>query len=83
LTGEFRDTEDLGFYAGHGPKGIGAICDPTAFSGVVSLRSRPACWGRPMAGSRLTSSRLATSHSSSIGSGLSISRFFVTLFLGS
>jgi len=37
LTGAFRGSEDLGFYAGHGPKGVGAICDPTAFSGVVKV----------------------------------------------
>jgi hypothetical protein len=24
-------------YGGHGPKGVGAICDPTAFSGVVKV----------------------------------------------
>lgn len=35
LTGAFRGSESLGFYAGHGPKSVGAICDPTAFSGVV------------------------------------------------
>jgi len=37
LTGEFRGSEDLGFYAGYAPKGVGAICDPTAFSGVVAV----------------------------------------------
>jgi len=37
LTGTFRGSEDLGFFAGHGPKGIGAICDPRAFSGVVKV----------------------------------------------
>ena len=37
LTGVFRGTVDLGTYSGHGPKGIGAICDPTAFSGVVEV----------------------------------------------
>jgi hypothetical protein len=37
LTGTFRGSEDLGFHAGHGPKGAGAICDPTAFSGVVKV----------------------------------------------
>ena len=37
LTGRFRGSEDLGFHAGHGPKGVGAICDPTAFSGVVKV----------------------------------------------
>jgi hypothetical protein len=37
LTGAFRGTEHLGAYMGHGPKGVGAICDPTAFSGVVEV----------------------------------------------
>jgi hypothetical protein len=37
LTGAFRGSEDLGFFGGHGPKGVGAICDPTAFSGVVKV----------------------------------------------
>jgi hypothetical protein len=37
LTGEFRGTEHLGAYMGHGPKSVGAICDPTAFSGVVEV----------------------------------------------
>jgi hypothetical protein len=35
LTGTFRGTEHLGAYGGHGPKGVGAICDPSAFHGVV------------------------------------------------
>ena len=37
LTGAFRGTEHLGAYAGHGPKSVGAICDPAAFSGVVEV----------------------------------------------
>jgi hypothetical protein len=37
LTGTFRGTEHLGVYAGHGPKSVGAICDPAAFSGVVEV----------------------------------------------
>jgi hypothetical protein len=37
LTGAFRGTEYLGMYSGHAPKGVGAICDPAAFSGVVEL----------------------------------------------
>ncbi len=36
LTGAFQGTEHLGGYMGHG-KGIGAICDPAAFSGVVEV----------------------------------------------
>jgi hypothetical protein len=37
LTGAFRGCEDLGRYYGHSPKSVGAICDPTAFAGVVKL----------------------------------------------
>jgi hypothetical protein len=37
LTGAFRGTAHLGIYAGHGPKKVGAICDPTAFSGVIEF----------------------------------------------
>jgi len=37
LTGVFRGCEDLGSYFGHSPKGVGAICDPAAFSGVVRV----------------------------------------------
>jgi hypothetical protein len=37
LTGTFRGTGHLGAYHGHSPKGVGAICDPTAFSGVVEV----------------------------------------------
>jgi hypothetical protein len=37
LTGAFRGTEHLGVYGGHGPKGVGASCDPAAFSGVVEV----------------------------------------------
>jgi hypothetical protein len=37
LTEPFRGTEHLGVYLGHGPKSVGAICDPTAFSGVVRV----------------------------------------------
>src|SRR5262245_66669028 len=29
LTGEFRGSEHLGVYSGHGPKRVGVICDPT------------------------------------------------------
>jgi hypothetical protein len=35
LAGPFRESEHLGTYAGHGPKSTGAVCDPTAFDGVV------------------------------------------------
>jgi hypothetical protein len=37
LRGVFRGTQSLGAYGGHAPKDIGAICDPTAFSGVVEV----------------------------------------------
>jgi hypothetical protein len=37
LTSAFRGTEHLGAYHGHGPKRVGAKCDPTAFSGIVEL----------------------------------------------
>ena len=37
LTGVFRGIEDLGTYTGHSPKSVGAICDPTAFSGIVEV----------------------------------------------
>jgi hypothetical protein len=37
LTGAFRGTEHLGAKAGHGPKSVGVVCDPTAFSGVVEV----------------------------------------------
>ena len=35
LTGMFRGTEPLGAFFGYGPKSVGAICDPAAFSGGV------------------------------------------------
>jgi hypothetical protein len=35
LTNAFRGTENLGGYGGHGPKTVGARCDPSAFSGIV------------------------------------------------
>ena len=37
LTGTFRGTEHLGADFGAGPKSVGAICDPAAFSGVVKV----------------------------------------------
>ncbi|HZL89218.1 MAG TPA: hypothetical protein VFB96_12635 [Pirellulaceae bacterium] len=37
LTGAFRGSEDLGIYAGHAPKSVGAICDLAAFCGVVEV----------------------------------------------
>ena len=37
LTGAFRGSEHLGGYFGHAPKTVGAICDPTVFSGVVKV----------------------------------------------
>jgi hypothetical protein len=38
LTTAFRGSEHLGIFYGHGPKSVGAICDPTDFSGVVTLQ---------------------------------------------
>jgi hypothetical protein len=35
LTGDFRGHENLGAFSGNFPKGVGAICDPAVFSGVV------------------------------------------------
>jgi hypothetical protein len=37
LNASFRGTENVGVFAGHGGKSIGAICDSTHFSGVVEL----------------------------------------------
>jgi hypothetical protein len=37
LTSPFRGTEHLGKFAGYGPKGVGAICDPAAFTGIVEV----------------------------------------------
>jgi len=37
LTGTFQGTVDLGTYGGHAPKGVGAVCDPSAFNGVVEV----------------------------------------------
>jgi hypothetical protein len=40
LTGTFRGTEHLRAFGGHGPKTVGAICDPNAFSGVMEVPPR-------------------------------------------
>jgi hypothetical protein len=37
LTGTFRGTEHLWGYGGHGPKRVGAVCNPADFSGVVEV----------------------------------------------
>jgi hypothetical protein len=37
LTGAFRGSEHLGAYCSHGPKSVGAVCDPALFSGVVEV----------------------------------------------
>jgi hypothetical protein len=37
LTDAFRGTEHLGAFGGHGPKSVGAVCDPKAFSGVMEV----------------------------------------------
>jgi hypothetical protein len=39
LTAAFRGSEHLGLYKGHG-KGSGAVCDPNAFDGVVTVEPR-------------------------------------------
>jgi hypothetical protein len=33
----FRGTENVGAYIGHGPKTVGALCDPVSFSGVLEI----------------------------------------------
>jgi hypothetical protein len=37
LTAAFKGTVHLGMHAGHGPKRLGAICDPAAFTDVVEF----------------------------------------------
>jgi len=37
LKGPFRGTEHLGVFFGYGPKRVGAVWDPAAFSGVVEV----------------------------------------------
>jgi len=37
LTGAFRGAVNLGTHKGHFPKSVGAVCDPTAFNGVVEV----------------------------------------------
>jgi hypothetical protein len=39
LMGTFRGTEHLGGNAGHGPKHVGAICNPADFTAVVEVAS--------------------------------------------
>ena len=39
LTGQFKGAEHLGMYYGHGPRRVGAVCDPTDFTGIVEVRS--------------------------------------------
>jgi hypothetical protein len=39
LTGKFKGTVSLGAFGGYGPKGVGAICDPKDFSGIVEVPS--------------------------------------------
>jgi hypothetical protein len=39
LTGDFHGKEHLGAYKGYGPKSVGAICDRSAFAGVVEVPS--------------------------------------------
>jgi hypothetical protein len=37
LTSAFQEVEHIGMFAGHGPKTIGAICDPAMFSTVMEV----------------------------------------------
>jgi hypothetical protein len=37
LTGTFRGGESLVAFSGYGPKSVGAVCDPAAFSAVVEI----------------------------------------------
>ena len=37
FSSSFRGTEHLGGFAGHGPKGVGALCGPNDFSGVIEV----------------------------------------------
>jgi hypothetical protein len=37
LTDKFQGVEHLGMFAGHGPKTVGAICDPAMYSGVMEV----------------------------------------------
>ena len=39
LNAAFRGTENLGGHVGHGPKTVGAICDPACFSDVLEIPS--------------------------------------------
>jgi hypothetical protein len=37
LTGFFQGSEHLGMFGGYAPKGVGAICDPADFTGIVEV----------------------------------------------
>jgi len=37
LTSGFSGVEHMGMFAGYGPKTVGAICDPSAFSQIVEI----------------------------------------------
>lgn len=37
LDSAFRGAEHLGAFGGYGPKKVGAVCDPTAFDGILEL----------------------------------------------
>jgi hypothetical protein len=37
LTGAFKGCEHMGMFGGHGPKTIGAICNPANFSEVIEV----------------------------------------------
>ncbi len=40
LNGKFSGTENLGIFSGHFPKSVGAICDPSHFSGIFTVDSK-------------------------------------------
>jgi hypothetical protein len=37
LTGKFRGSVSLGAFYGHSAKGVGAVCDPSAFTSVIRV----------------------------------------------
>jgi hypothetical protein len=36
-SGAFQGAEHMGTYLGHAPKSVGAVCDPTMFSGIMEV----------------------------------------------
>lgn len=37
LTETFRGTEHLGIHFGHGPRSVGAVCEPATWSGIIEV----------------------------------------------